>query len=82
MSNILHIENDKTILASSRIVWSEGCAPMRVVLRNNGGEFVTHLEVLDLDGGVFKHADFLHGHYFGQDDKGAMEDYLERRARL
>jgi hypothetical protein len=55
---------------------------MRVVLRDNGGEFVTHLEVLDLEDGTFKHSDFLHGHYFGKDGNKAMADYQERRAKL
>lgn len=82
MSNILKVENHKTILSASRIVWSEGLAPMRVVLRDNGGEFITHLEILYLEDGVFKHGDFLHGHYFGKDGEKAMADYHERRAKL
>lgn len=82
MSNILKVEDHKSIIQSSRIVWSEGCAPVRVVLRDHGGEFVTHLENLRLEDGVFKHDGFSHGHYFGRDATKATEDYHERRTKL
>lgn len=82
MSNILQIENEKTILSASKIVWSEGCAPVRVVLRNNGGDYITHMENLRLDGGTFKHDGFYYGHYFGKDADKAHADYLERAKKL
>lgn len=82
MSNVLQVEKEKTILLNSRIVWEEGCAPRRVVLRKNGDEYVTHMEILTLEGGVFKHAGFMWGNYFGDDAKGAAADYQERVARL
>lgn len=82
MSNVLQVENEKSILFHSRIVWDEGCAPLRIVLRKNGNEYITHMEALSLEDGVFKHAGFMYGNYFGQDEKKAMADYQERRAKL
>lgn len=82
-NNTLKVENHSTILASSRLVWSEGTAPHRVVLRKVGNEYVTHMENLFLgEDGTFRHGDFYWGHYFSQDEKGAKDDYLERCSKL
>lgn len=81
-TNILNVENEKTILSASKIVWAEGCAPVRVVYRKNGGEYITHMENLRLDDGIFKHDGFYWGHYFGEDANKAHADYVERCKKL
>ena len=82
MSNVLRIENDKTIIAASKMVWSEGTAPHRVVLRKDGEEYITHMENLRLVDGIFKHDGFYWGHYFMLDEAGAKEDFKARVSKL
>lgn len=82
MSNVLQVEQESSILTASKIVWAEGCAPVRVVLRQSGGDYITHMENLRLEDGKFKHDGFYWGHYFGRDGEKAMADYHERCKKL
>lgn len=82
MSNVLQIENEPTIIQASKMVWGEGTAPHRVVLRKSGEEYITHMENLRLENGIFKHDGFYWGHYFMLDSKAAEEDYRERASKL
>lgn len=82
MSNILKVENHSSILLASKLVWQEGCAPVRVVLRQQGEEYITHMENLRLEDGVFKHDGFYWGHYFMGLKDEAQKDYHERAAKL
>ncbi len=82
-TNVLKIENDKSILASSRMVWGEGSAPYRVVLRQVGEEYITHMENLRLhDDGVFRHDGFYWGHYHMHLKDAAVADFNERCSKL
>jgi hypothetical protein len=82
VSNVLQIENHKSILQASKLVWNEGCAPVRVVLRQEGEEYITHMENLRLEKGVFKHDGFYWGHYFMRLKDEAQKDFSERCAKL
>lgn len=81
-TNVLNVVNDKTILIASHIVWRDGCAPTRVVLRKDGEEYITHMENLRLEDGIFKHDGFYWGHYFMHNEKMAKEDYQDRLKKL
>ncbi len=63
----------------------KGEQPKRVVLRDQGEHsaqrYVTHVELLYLDGGAFKHQEYLWGHYESDLHK-AMRDYDKRVAEM
>lgn len=89
----LKVRDEKDIQISSKIVWSEGCKPVRVVLRKiEPAKYVTHKECLafDTEFGGFVHDSYFEGHYFedfpAHDDakvqRKAQEDWRERASKL
>lgn len=82
-SNVVSIKNEDTVIQGSRIVFSEGQRPMRIVLRDLGDQFVTHVEFMHIkteqhvpaslgevkDEIVCTHESFDLGHYFDYDEK-------------
>ncbi len=83
-------EDEKSIIAASKLVWNEGVQPHRIVLRkleaNSMGatreEYVTHQENLSLHGDTWKHRDFYWGHYHGINKEAAVEDFNARCKKL
>ena len=84
-------EDEETIISASKLVWSEGVQPHRIVLRKleatslgafSKVEYVTHQENLSLHGDTWKHRDFYWGHYHGSNKDAAMEDFNERCNKL
>lgn len=90
MIDTFKCENHKDIINYSKLVWSEGMMPARIVLckipssslGQDKHEYVTYRENLVLDGNVWKHRDFYWGHYFGDNEKKAVEDFNERADKL
>jgi len=77
-TNISRVVNEPTVLFGSKIVVCEGLRPKRIVLREEPGQFIVHMEYLDadievrtVDAGVgprtelvFTHSCFDQGNYF------------------
>lgn len=80
--NIMKIINHPTILKAKPIKVAEGLRPHRIVLRQNGDEFVTHCENLkpiqNGDTLEWHHEDFYWGHYYRSRDE-AEADFEGRR---
>jgi hypothetical protein len=68
MGQSIKIESTADTLQGGRIIAGNGMLPCRIVLRDLGEKFVTHIEVLTVrvEGDVvfFSHRDFENGHYF------------------
>jgi hypothetical protein len=91
MITVFKCKNDPSIIYESRVVWSEGLKPCRIVLRKlEPGEYVTHKETLGFEGDSFVHDSFFDGNYFrefpNRDDeksfKDAIADWQLRVAKL
>ena len=78
-TNVSRVENEKTVIFGSKIVVCEGRRPMRIVLREEPGQFIVHAEYLDASMEVrdmrlqptryeyelvFTHSCFDQGNYF------------------
>ena len=81
-TTVFKVQNHKSIVAASKVVWDEGECPHRVVLRKDRDEYTTHMENLILCGDTFESYGFHWGHYFMLDEARAKEDYLERVKKL
>lgn len=87
-------DNHPDILYASKIIIAEGSTCYRVVIRKiTEQEYVTHMENVVLDGNVWRHGDFAHGHYFHAKVPGdanaqraardeALQDFNERCDKL
>jgi hypothetical protein len=91
MITTLKIKDEPDVLIGSKVVWSEGCKPYRVVLRKlEPGQYVTHKETLGIEGDTFMHDSWFSGNYFSEfptkDDaksyEKALDDYRTRVEKL
>ena len=68
MSQNIRIENDPSIVNLSRTVVGDGMRPNRIVLRDDGHQFITHREIFRVavvgDTVTFTHDSFENGNYF------------------
>jgi hypothetical protein len=70
MSQNIRFTNEPSIINWSRTVTGEGTRPNRIVLRDDGHQFITHREILLVgassngDTVTFTHDSFENGHYF------------------
>jgi hypothetical protein len=74
-------ENDLSILYASHIIIAEGSTIYRVVVRQEGDKYITHMENLVFDGNTWKHRDFYWGHYYDDYDE-AIKDFNVRSESL
>ena len=85
----LKIETRDDVELWSRVVWSEGLCPARVVMwqvrsikaGDARDEWATHIELLAWSGDGFVHEEYINGHYFC-DRRKARADFTERCNRL
>jgi hypothetical protein len=75
------IENDPSIKMSTKLVWSEGLQPHRIVMREVNGEYIVHWENLMLEGNTWKHRDFYQG-YYTRDINKAVAVFYEKEEML
>jgi len=87
---------EKSIVAASHTVMNSGTLPHRIVLRDEGQQYITHIEILairavgdctDADGNPdtiqLHHMGFENGHYFRYDrlhDEGVMKAKADKAA--
>jgi hypothetical protein len=67
----MKIENESSIIDSKNIILVSGYLPYRYVLRyvpDSFHQYVTHREVMKLEGDTFIHDSFECGHYFNSID--------------
>jgi hypothetical protein len=98
MTQSILVEDNETIIHETQIHVGCGTLPHRIVLRDLGDKFVTHVETLTVtmpneSEVVFKHRSFENGHYFehGQFAAGtsreqrleqALKDFHERGSKF
>jgi len=91
MITTLKIKDEPDVVIGSKVVWSEGCKPYRVVLRKlEPGQYCTHKETLGIEGDTFVHDSYFSGNYFSEfptknDEvsyKKALEDFRERASKI
>jgi len=76
----MKIENESSIIDSKNIIIVNGYLPYRYVLRyvpDSFHQYVTHREVMKLEGDTFIHDSFECGHYFSSIDLAKAD--LEKR---
>jgi hypothetical protein len=75
----MKIINHPSIIQASAVKIVDGCAPTRLVIRDEGGyhPYVVHKEDMKIVGETLIHQDFYDGHYYGCLED-AQYDFNER----
>lgn len=76
----MNIKNHDSIIECGKITIENGYLPYRYVLRyvpDSFHQYVTHREILKLEGDTFVHDSFECGHYFTTKELAAID--LEKR---
>jgi hypothetical protein len=73
------IINHPSIIQASAVKIVDGCAPTRLVIRDEGGyhPYVVHKESMTIEGNELVHQDFYDGHYY-HSLEAAKRDFNER----
>lgn len=95
-TNVTHIQDDESIIQKTSLHLNEGLLPRRIVLRDLGEKFVTHMETMTITCTGHhlhcQHHAFGDGNYFDYGRMGAPtkeeareaaeKDFDDRAARL